>query len=96
MKAVTALSKVVAMSAEEAWAEMERGLARGPQIRTPTARELDALRCISYGMTEEMVAEALGITPSMAKDAVKSARYKLAAKNAAHAVAKAFRLGLLS
>lgn len=87
---------ITLVSVSEAWDALERGVARGPHVERPSPREIDVLRCLSYGMTEEMAADALGITYATVHEHMERVRRKLAAKNAAHAVAKAFRNGWLS
>lgn len=93
LKAVKPLTKVGAMS--EAWDALERGAARWPS-EALTARELDVLRCISHGLTEEMAAEVLGIGYESVHEYMYRVRLKLAAKNQAHAIARAMRAGLIS
>lgn len=57
--------------------------------------ELYVLRWYSHGLTAEMVADVMGISPYTVRQYRDRARLKLAAKNTAHAVAIAFRHGLL-
>ncbi len=66
-----------------------------PQTKKLTAEELLVLACISRGMTEGMAGEACGISASLAADRMKTARFKLRAKNAAHACSEAIRQGLI-
>lgn len=72
------------------------GWARPGREHLPlTPRELEALRWFSHGLTREMVAEVMGISTETVKTTVAVARMKLRAKNTAHAVGNALRLGLL-
>lgn len=66
-----------------------------PRRRELTARELEVLRYYAHGLERRMVATAMGISPETVKSYCESAKAKLAAKNMAHAVALAFRLGLI-
>lgn len=56
-----------------------------------TQRERDVLTCLSHGLTLSMAAEVLGRTTDAVAMTARSARYKLRAKNQAHAVALALR-----
>ncbi len=61
-----------------------------------TARELDVARCLSHGMSEELCADALNVTPFTVKTHTKSLRLKLSAKTTLHACCEAIRLGLIA
>lgn len=60
-----------------------------------TERELEVLRCISYGLDYKMTAQVLGISVESVQAHLKSARYLLKAKNTTHAVAVGIRNGLI-
>lgn len=62
----------------------------------PFPAELKVLRCLAHGMTTEMAAEALWISPETAATQVRNARMRMAAKNQAHAIAICFRNGWLT
>lgn len=68
---------------------------REPQRLSASAREIEVLRYHSHGLTQEQCADALGIGAESVKTHMAEARRKLAAKNTAHAVAIALRLGLI-
>ncbi len=57
--------------------------------------ELRVLEAHSRGMTSEMTAEILGVAVETVKTELKSARYRLRAKNTAHACCEALRQGLI-
>jgi DNA-binding CsgD family transcriptional regulator len=60
-----------------------------------TARELEVLRYTSYGLKWRECADAMGIAPDTVMAHLSHVRRKLRAKNTAHAVAIALRLGLI-
>lgn len=60
-----------------------------------TATELACLRGLSHGLTTGGVADLTGRGAETVKTQLRSARYKLAAKNSTHAVASAIRQGLI-
>lgn len=60
-----------------------------------TQRELDALTYRSRGLTDDQVGTALGISQETVKSRLKTARYKLRAKNTTHACCEAIRRGLI-
>lgn len=66
-----------------------------PGRRGLSESELRVLEAFSRGMTAEMAAELLGVSPETVKTQVKSARYRLRAKNTTHACCEALRLGLI-
>jgi DNA-binding CsgD family transcriptional regulator len=66
-----------------------------PERRDLTATEVEILRWASHGLTDQMTAEAMGRSLDTVKNSGRAARAKLAAKNTAHAVAIALRLGLI-
>ena len=57
--------------------------------------ELRVLEAISRGLTIEMAADVLGVGHETVKSQIKSARYRLKAKNITHACCEAIRLGLI-
>lgn len=59
-------------------------------------REATCLRLKALGKTDSEVAEILGITKRTVSFHIESARARLNAVNAVHAVAKALALGLIS
>ena len=63
--------------------------------RDLTDRELDVLGGISNGLTYRSIGERLGLSEDSAKRAAHSLFTKLHARDRAHAVAIAFRAGLL-
>lgn len=60
-----------------------------------TEPELHALLLMSHGLEEQMAADMLGKSLYTVKYQLKSARYKLKAKNTRHAIAIALRMGLI-
>lgn len=70
-----------------------------PRYRIPntdlSAPERYALLWKSHGLRTKMVAEQMGIERSTVISHLASARMKLCAKNTAHAVANAFRAGII-
>jgi len=60
-----------------------------------TAQQLKTLHYTSHGLRERECAEAMGITVDGVKTNLTRARRNLRAKNTAHAVAIALRLGLI-
>jgi DNA-binding CsgD family transcriptional regulator len=67
-----------------------------PQRRRDLGRaEIANLLWISHGLTEAMVADVRHVSRETVKKQLATARGKLAAKNGAHAVAIALRLGLI-
>jgi DNA-binding NarL/FixJ family response regulator len=60
-----------------------------------TDKQKAVLALIADGLTEKMIARRLGVTVNTIKDYRIVLRDKLKAKNAAHAVALAFRAGVL-
>lgn len=61
-----------------------------------TSREADTLACLANGMTSNDISEALGISSNTADWYINGMQNKLKARNRHHAVAIAFRLGLIS
>jgi DNA-binding NarL/FixJ family response regulator len=59
-----------------------------------TERELEVLNCASHGMDAEHIAGHLFIALGTVKAHLKAARYRLKAKNTAHACCLAIRQGL--
>ena len=66
--------------------EMERPLSQ---------QERSCLRCVAMGMTSSEVATSLGVSDSTVIFHIKNAIDKLGTKSRAHAIAVAFRMGLL-
>jgi DNA-binding NarL/FixJ family response regulator len=67
-----------------------------PVRREPSPAELRVLRCLAHGMNVPMAAEAIVVSTYTAAGHVKSARTRMAAKTAAHAVAICLRNGWLT
>jgi DNA-binding CsgD family transcriptional regulator len=67
--------------------------------RTPeqplSGAERRALQGVAAGLTTEMVARVYGLDASTIRDQLGRARFALGAKNTCHAVALAFRQGLI-
>jgi DNA-binding CsgD family transcriptional regulator len=61
-----------------------------------TARELEVLNLIALGATAEDIAERLTISGYTVRTHIRNARLKLGATSRAHAIALAFREGLVS
>jgi DNA-binding CsgD family transcriptional regulator len=57
--------------------------------------EKRVLLMASHGMQAKMIAEVFGISKQTVLSQLKSARYALRAKNTAHAIALALRMGLI-
>lgn len=70
---------------------VQRGLELGLQ-----PSHLRVLNAISHGLTEEEAAVVLGETRDSVKTHMREARRALAAKNQAHAIARALRFGLIA
>lgn len=68
---------------------------RGPIDAHLTAAEVETLSMLRDGMLMKEIAHTLGITESAVKQRLKSAKSKLTARTATHAVALAERRGLL-
>lgn len=68
---------------------------KGRKTEELSQQHLRVLQCLSHGLTIPMIAETLGISEHTAADHVSAIRFKLRAKNSAHAVANAFRKGIL-
>lgn len=60
-----------------------------------TKRQLQVLAGVRDGHTAEVVAKNLGLSPETVREHLKTARRKLGANNATHAVIMAIRLDLL-
>jgi DNA-binding CsgD family transcriptional regulator len=60
-----------------------------------SAAEIDVLRCVSHGMTEQMAADALGRGYETVRTQTMAARFKLQAHTTAEACCNALRLGLI-
>lgn len=61
----------------------------------PTERELEVLRLYAAGMTQQAVGEQLYVCTDTVKQALRSVRFKLGARNTTHAVALAVGHGLI-
>ena len=73
-------------------------LADGLQIRGPvrlSKRQLDVLRWVADGLTVGQIADRLNISIHTADMHLRAARERLGVKSSVHAVAEAFRLGLI-
>ena len=72
-------------------------LTRGmpPRRLDLTEPERYALLWTSHGLTTAMTADMMGLSPETVNDHLERARLKLAAKNTTHAVANAYRRGLI-
>ncbi len=60
-----------------------------------TKRQLQVLAGVRDGHTAESVANILGLSPETVREHLKTARRRLGANNATHAVVTAIRLDLL-
>lgn len=74
---------------------MTFGLNKNSEDLKLSAAELTALQYTAQGLTNTKIAEKTGQTLNQVKNNMSQVRKKLQAKNARHAVAKAFRLGFL-
>jgi two-component system, NarL family, nitrate/nitrite response regulator NarL len=68
----------------------------GRTVESLSARELEVLRLLSAGMTNQQLAGALGISEHTAKFHVSAVLGKLGAQSRAEAVATGYQLGLLT
>lgn len=74
----------------------EQFLGNKPRWSTElTIHEKRILQAYSYGLNSLMVADMLGISHLTVLDHLKTIKFKLAAKNIAHAVATGIRLGVI-
>lgn len=75
-----------------------RPVAPGPPrlVVRPTPRELEILQLVADGCSTVTIATALFISPETVKSHVGNAMARLGASSRAHAVALAYRRGLLS
>jgi len=67
-----------------------------PEEPALSARELEVLRHLGRGLSNQELARALGISPETVKSHIKSIFHKLEVVDRAEAIARAFELGLLS
>jgi DNA-binding CsgD family transcriptional regulator len=74
--------------------ELERGTDQVP-MTSLSPRETDALTLLATGMSRAQAAEQLKISEHTLRVYIESARFKLAAMNTTHAVARALASGLL-
>ena len=63
---------------------------------TLSARELEVLRHLGRGLSNQQLGQALGISPETVKSHVKSIFHKLDATDRAEAISRAYEFGLLS
>lgn len=61
-----------------------------------TARQMDILRLVAEGKENKQIADQLVVTLDTVKSTVRNAMHRLGARNRAHLVALAARLGLLA
>ena len=71
-------------------------VATTPRVRAVTQRHVDVLRCIAAGSTNEEIALELNVCLETVKAHVANLLDRLGARNRAHAVALAFRAGVLT
>lgn len=74
--------------------ELERGSDQA-SVPTLSPREKDALTLLAAGMSRAQAADSLSISEHTLRVYIESARFKLAAVNTTHAVARALNQGLL-
>ncbi len=74
--------------------ELERGTDHSPTVSL-SPRETDALTLLGMGYSRAQAAESLSISEHTLRVYIESARFKLAAMNTTHAVARALSQGLL-
>lgn len=74
--------------------ELERGTDHSQQVSL-SPRETDALTLLAMGFSRAQSAESLSISEHTLRVYIESARFKLAAMNTTHAVARALSRGLL-
>ena len=74
--------------------EIERGTDHAPLVAL-SPRETDALTMLAMGYSRAKAAESLSISEHTLRVYIESARFKLAAMNTTHAVARALSSGLL-
>ncbi|WP_020177410.1 LuxR family transcriptional regulator [Methylopila sp. M107] len=74
--------------------QLRSELERGARAQL-TAREIEALRWAAEGKTFVEIGDLLGISDRTAEHHLKSAAVKLGAHNRAHAIAEAFRAGII-
>lgn len=67
-----------------------------PHRTVLTPAEVKVVQGFSYGMTAEMIADAYGVSIETVRTNMKTARFALRAKNAAHTVALALRTGQIT
>lgn len=72
----------------------ERGAAFGSRSDL-TPAELRVVGAMSHGLTAEMAGDLFQVSPETVKRQLKAARFRLEAKNTAHAVANALRRGYI-
>ena len=75
--------------------EIERGTDQA-EIVSLSPRETDALTLLALGYSRAQAADSLTISEHTLRVYIESARFKLAAMNTTHAVARAMNQGLLS
>lgn len=73
----------------------EDGFASAAPVAALSEREVEVLRMVAGGQTNREIAACLGISPHTVKEHTRALYRKLEVKNRAHAVRRAFDLGLL-
>ena len=74
--------------------EIERGTDQADIVNL-SPRETDALTLLALGLSRAQAADSLSISEHTLRVYIESARFKLAAMNTTHAVARAMNQGLL-
>lgn len=64
-------------------------------MSTLTSRELEVLEHVADGLTADQIGRQLHLSRETVRSHLKALRHKLGAADRAHAVAKAFRAGVL-
>lgn len=85
-----------AVNAARGWYRTHPVAPADTQAAGLTLRERDVVELIAEGKTEKEIGEALRIEPSTVYTHAKSAMRKLAARNRAHLVARAYQTGVLT
>lgn len=75
--------------------EAGRGRAGSTATMPITVRQFEVLGLLCEGKSNEVIAEELSVAPETVRTHVKGIRYALKAASRAHAVSRAFELGLL-
>ncbi|MBT0958113.1 autoinducer binding domain-containing protein [Alphaproteobacteria bacterium KMM 3653] len=85
---------LVASLVNEKALELEGAIEAAP-MQSLSPREKDSLTMLALGLNRSASAEKLGISEHTLRVYIESARFKLAANNTTHAVARAVALGLI-